>query len=118
LSIVFAKKVYFIILLDIINNDNHCLFTCYSRLKYLIYKDIIILQIKKDGANMNVLDRFWPRDELVQTTLEIESNLYDEIANLFNLFLLLSMFLTMLTKLIINPDILPSTKLLIAKIIS
>jgi len=31
---------------------------------------------------MNVLDRFWPRDELVQTTLEIESNLYDEIANL------------------------------------
>ena len=28
---------------------------------------------------MSVLDRFWPKDELVQKTIEIESNLYDEI---------------------------------------
>lgn len=28
---------------------------------------------------MSVLDRFWPKDELVQKTIEIESGLYDEI---------------------------------------
>ena len=28
---------------------------------------------------MSVLDRFWPKDELVQKTIEIESSLYDEI---------------------------------------
>lgn len=28
---------------------------------------------------MNVLDRFWPKDELIQKTIEIESSLYDEI---------------------------------------
>lgn len=28
---------------------------------------------------MNVLDRFWPKDELVQKTIEIESNLYDKV---------------------------------------
>lgn len=28
---------------------------------------------------MSVLDRFWPKDKLVQKTIEIESNLYDEI---------------------------------------
>ena len=28
---------------------------------------------------MGVLDRFWPKDELVQKTIEIESSLYDEI---------------------------------------
>ena len=33
---------------------------------------------------MNVLDRFWPKDELVQKTIEIESSLYDEIEFLCN----------------------------------
>ena len=28
---------------------------------------------------MSVLDRFWPKDELVQKTIEIESSLFDEI---------------------------------------
>ena len=28
---------------------------------------------------MSVLDRFWPKDELIQKTIEIESSLYDEI---------------------------------------
>lgn len=28
---------------------------------------------------MSVLDRFWPKDELIQKTIEIESGLYDEI---------------------------------------
>ena len=28
---------------------------------------------------MSVLDRFWPKDKLVQKTIEIESGLYDEI---------------------------------------
>lgn len=28
---------------------------------------------------MSVLDRFWPKDNLVQKTFEIESSLYDEI---------------------------------------
>lgn len=28
---------------------------------------------------MSILDRFWPKDELVQKTIEIESGLYDEI---------------------------------------
>ena len=43
------------------------------------YKTIIELQNNKDGAEMSVLDRFWPKDELVQKTIEIESDLYDEI---------------------------------------
>ena len=43
------------------------------------YKTIIELQNNKDGAEMSVLDRFWPKDELVQKTIEIESSLYDEI---------------------------------------
>lgn len=42
------------------------------------------MQIKKDGANMSVLDRFWPKDKLVQKTIEIESSLYDEIEYLTN----------------------------------
>lgn len=28
---------------------------------------------------MNVLDRFWPKDELIQKTIEIESSLYDDV---------------------------------------
>ena len=43
------------------------------------YKTIIELQNNKDGAEMSVLDRFWPKDKLVQKTIEIESGLYDEI---------------------------------------
>ena len=33
---------------------------------------------------MSVLDRFWPKDELIQRTIEIESSLYDEIEFLCN----------------------------------
>ena len=43
------------------------------------YKTIIELQNNKDGAEMSVLDRFWPKDKLVQKTIEIKSGLYDEI---------------------------------------
>lgn len=45
----------------------------------MFYKSIIQLKINKDGAKTSVLDRFWPKDELVQKTIEIESSLYDEI---------------------------------------
>ena len=37
------------------------------------------MQNNKDGAEMSVLDRFWPKDKLVQKTIEIKSGLYDEI---------------------------------------
>ena len=33
---------------------------------------------------MSVLDRFWPKDELIQRTIEIQSSLYDEIEFLCN----------------------------------
>lgn len=33
---------------------------------------------------MNVLDRFWKRDKLVQKTIEIESSLYDSLEFLSN----------------------------------
>ena len=33
---------------------------------------------------MSVLDRFWPKDELIQRTIEIKSGLYDEIEFLCN----------------------------------
>ena len=33
---------------------------------------------------MNILDRFWKRDELVQKTFEIESSLYDQVEHLSN----------------------------------
>lgn len=42
------------------------------------------MQNIKDGAEMSVLDRFWPKDELIQRTIEIESSLYDEIEFLCN----------------------------------
>ena len=37
------------------------------------------MHIKKEGAIMSILDRFWKHDTLIQKTIEIESNLYDKI---------------------------------------
>ena len=44
---------------------------------------------------MSVLDRFWPKDELVQKTIEIESSLFDEIE-----FLCTNVYDTSVSKLI------------------
>ena len=46
---------------------------------------------------MSVLDRFWPKDELVQKTIEIESSLYDEIE-----FLCENVYDTSVSKIVVN----------------